>query len=118
MQRGTSKQNIDVCIFKTEGTALQMIRLLENCLLEEFNKLEKMLKISLAHSLKVNRKIMGMSRKILELIVASNLNTKLVCARKVLHQNFLVVNKKLKLSSFLRKIVSDPLEKTNCCNWR
>jgi len=95
-----------------------MIRLLANCLLEELTKLEKMLKISLAHSLKVNRKIMGMSRKILELIMASNLNTKLVCARKVQHQTFLVVSKKLKLSSVLGKTISDPLEKTNCSNWR
>jgi hypothetical protein len=76
-----------------------------------------MLNISLAHSLKVNRKIMGMNRKITELNMASNLNMKLVCARKVLQQNSLVANKKLKLSSVLGKIISDPLEKTNCSNW-
>ena len=57
-----------------------MIRLLDNCLLEELTKLEKILKISPAHSLKV-RKIMGMSRKSLELIMASNLNKKLVCQK-------------------------------------
>jgi hypothetical protein len=77
-----------------------------------------MFKISLAHSLKVSRKIMGMNRKIMELIMASNLNTNLVCARKVLHQNFLVANKKLKLSIVLGKIIPDPLEKTNCSKWR
>jgi hypothetical protein len=77
-----------------------------------------MLEICLAHSLEVNRKIMGMNRKIMELIMASNLNTKLVWSRKVLHQNFLVANKKLKLSSVLGKIISDPSEKTICSNWR
>jgi len=52
-----------------------------------------MLKIALAHSLKVNRKIMGMNRKTMEPIMASSLNMKLVLARKVLHQNFSVAKR-------------------------
>jgi len=47
---------------------------------------------NMAHFLKVNRKIMGISRKNMELIMASKLKTQLVCARKVLHQNFSVAN--------------------------
>ena len=41
MQRGTSKLNVDICTFKTERKALQMITDLTNWLLEELTQTGK-----------------------------------------------------------------------------